>query len=178
MTELLRSLLARHEPSVDQLSNLKAGIGAVVGICAVGWLATVTGLPLLLAPLGATVVLLFGQPSSPLAQPMNVMIGYLIGTIVCEAAFMVFPGWWLAAAVAVGVTVFLMRGLRVTHPPAGAMPIMAFGQDIHGMELFGVTLVGCVILISLALVTHAIPPQREYPKRVTEAASPAKNPVV
>jgi len=165
MSEFFRSLLARHEPPVDQLSNLKAGVGAVVGICAVGWLATVTGLPLLLAPLGATAALLFGQPSSPLAQPVSVMAGYLIGTLVCEAAFILFPGWWLAAAVAVGVTIVLMRGMRVTHPPAGAMPIFGFGDNLHGLELFGVTLIGAVMLIVLALVTHAIPPRRQYPKR-------------
>lgn len=166
MQAFLRSLIARHETPVEQLSNIKAGLGAILGICVVGWLATVTGLPLLLAPLGATAALLFGQPSSPLAQPMNVMGGYLLGTVVCEAAFLLFPGWWLAAAVAVGLAIVVMRAARVTHPPAGAMPILGFGEGIHGVELFGVTLVGAVTLIMLALATHAIPPRREYPLRV------------
>jgi CBS-domain-containing membrane protein len=174
MTEFLRSLLARHEAPVDQIANVKAGIGAVVGISAVGWLAAMTGLPLLLAPMGATAALLFGQPSSPLAQPMNVMGGFLIGTIVCEAAFNAFPGMWVAAAIAVGVTVALMRGLRVTHPPAGAMPILGFGEQLHGVQLFGVTLVSCVILIALALAVHAIPPRRQYPLR-TARVQPSKS---
>ncbi len=158
-----RNLFVRHEPPVDQIANLKAGIGAVLGLCAVGWLAAMTGLPLLLAPMGATAALLFGQPSSPLAQPLNVMAAYLIGTIVCEAAFFAFPGGWLAAAVAVGVTVVLMRGLRVTHPPAGAIPILGLGERLHGVDLFVVMFVACVVLIVLAAIVHSIPPRRVYP---------------
>ncbi|MGD9914288.1 MAG: HPP family protein [Rhizobiaceae bacterium] len=165
MRELLRTLLIRHEPAVDQRSNVKAGIGAILGMLAVGELAILTDLPLLIAPLGATVVLLFGQPSSPLAQPINIMLGYLVGTLCCEVAFFLVPLEWQAAAVAVGVAVVAMRALRVTHPPAGAIPIMAFGDDLHGLKLFAIVLIACVILIAIALVVHRIPPVREYPKR-------------
>ena len=178
MTEYLRRLFIRHEPPVDQVANVKAGIGAIVGISVVGWLAAATGQPLLLAPMGATAALLFGQPSSPLAQPMNVMGGYLVGTIVCEAAFNAFPGLWVAAAIAVGVTVALMRAIRVTHPPAGAMPILGFGEQLHGLQLFGVMFVSCVVLITLALAVHAIPPRREYPRRLARKAELAKDPAV
>lgn len=165
MRQFLACLLTRHEPPVDQLSNLKAGAAAVLGMVAVGQLAVLTGLPLLLAPLGATAGLLFGQPSSPLSQPVNVMGGYLIGTIVCEIAFNVFPGLWLAVAVAVGATIVVMRALRVTHSPAVALPILGFGEDVHGVDLFLVLFVGCSVLIALAFAVHRIPPRREYPVR-------------
>ena len=46
-------------------------VGAVVAMTLVGGLAAWTGLPMLLAPFGATAVLLFGQAESPLAQPVN-----------------------------------------------------------------------------------------------------------
>jgi len=163
MYQFLRSFITRHETAVDPVANVKAGLGAVVAISFVGWLATVTGMPLLLAPLGATAAILFGQPSSPLAQPLNVMGGYLIGTIVCEVAFFAFPGIWVAAAIAVGVTVVLMRGMRVTHPPAGALPIMGFGEPVHGAELFTVMFLSCTIIIALSVVVHRIPPRRSYP---------------
>ena len=166
MRRFVRILLTRHESPVDAGSNIKAGIGAALGMAFVGYMAMATGLPLLLAPLGATAGLLFGQPSSPLSQPVNIMGGYLIGTIVCEAAFLAFPGDWLAAAVAVGVTIVLMRGLRVTHSPAAALPILGFGRGLHGIELFMVILIGCLVLIALAMVIHNIPPKREYPHRV------------
>lgn len=161
----LRALVARHETPVDLVANLKAGLAAILGMAIVGKLAAMTGLPLLLAPLGATAGLLFGQPTSPLSQPANIMGGYLIGTLVCEAAFLAFPGDWLAAAIAVGVTVVLMRGLRVTHSPAAALPIVGFGRDLHGPELFLVIFVASVVLIVLALIVHRIPPRRQYPLR-------------
>lgn len=159
----LRLLLRRQERPVDALSNIKAGVGALCGMLLVGQLAYVTELPLLLAPLGATAVLLFGQPSSPLAQPINVMGGYLIGTIACEAAFFAFPGQWIAAAAAVAAAIVIMRAVRVTHPPAGAMPILGFGDETHGLVLFGAVLVGSLILVGLALAVHRIPPRRAYP---------------
>lgn len=165
MRRFVRILLTRHEQPVDAGSNVKAGIGAALGMAFVGYLASATGLPLLLAPLGATAVLLFGQPSSPLAQPINVMLGFLVGTIICELAFALFPGDWLAAALALGVTIVTMRALRVTHPPAGAMPILTFGDPIHGLQLFTVVFIGCVVLIALAILVHNIPPKREYPHR-------------
>ena len=168
MTEYLRSLLVRHETTVDPVSNLKAGIGAAVGMSMVGVLAALTGLPLLIAPLGSTSVLLFAQPSSPLAQPINVMGGYLIATIVCEVTFQMFPGIWVATALSVGLAVIMMRWLRVTHPPAGAIPIFGYANASHGITLFTVILVGCVALIALALVVHAIPPKRQYPLRLTK----------
>jgi len=158
------TMLRRHERPIDPISNLKGGVGALLGMLVVGQLAHMTDLPLLIAPLGATAALLFGQPSSRLAQPVNLMGGYLIGTIACEGAFYAFPGAWIATAVAVACAVIAMRALRVTHPPAGAMPILGFGEEVHGAELFVVVLVGSLILVALALVIHRIPPRRPYPR--------------
>ncbi len=74
------------------LGHLKSGAGSAIGLSGVGALSSLTELPLLIAPLGATVVLLFGQPASPLAQPINIFGGYLFATIVAVAAALSFPG--------------------------------------------------------------------------------------
>jgi CBS-domain-containing membrane protein len=166
MRRFARILLTRHETPVGLGSNVKAGIGAALGMCFVGYLASTTDLPLLLAPLGASSALLFGQPSSPLAQPLNVMAGFFISAVICEASFSLFPGVWIAAALSVGMAIVVMRALRVTHPPACALPILAFGNGLHGIQLFVVVLIGCLVLISLAIIVHNIPPRREYPHRV------------
>ena len=163
MKAFLKAFFVRHEPPVALRANLRAGLAAIAGIALVGGLATWIELPLLIAPLGATSGLLFGQPSSALSQPINVMGGYLIGTIVCEAAFFVFPGAWLAAAVAVGLTIVVMRALRVTHPPAAALPILGFGEPVHGVQLFLIVFMACAVLIAFALVVHNLPPRRPYP---------------
>jgi len=159
----IRTLTTRHEREVDHVANIKAGIAAAFAMLLMAQLARYTGQPLLLAPLGATAALLFAQPSSPLAQPLNVMGGYFVGVCVCELSFFLLPSPTIAAAVAVGWTVVIMRGLRVTHPPAGALPILAFGSQIHGVGLFLGGFVGCVTLISMAFVVHRIPPRRVYP---------------
>ncbi len=159
---------------MDTAANIKAGFAAVAGMLLVGQLALWTGQPLLLAPLGATSALLFAQLSSPLAQPVNVMMGYLVGSLVCEAAFFAIPAEWVAVAVAVGGTVVLMRALRVTHPPAGALPILAFGEGLHGLRLFGSVFVGCLVLIALALAVHRIPPRRQYPLPTPASRDPQR----
>jgi CBS-domain-containing membrane protein len=161
--QYLRALTRRRERKIAFTAIAKGGLGAFAGVAMVGALATLTGLPLLLAPFAATCALLFGQPSSRLAQPVNVMGGYFIATIACDAAFFAFPHAWLAAAAAVGIAVIAMRWARVTHPPACAMPILGYDASFHGIELFLTVFVGAAFLVSLALVVHRIPPRRRYP---------------
>lgn len=166
MRRHIRSFTARHEPSGQFLSHVKSGSGAVLGMSLVGGLSSLTGLPLLIAPLGATAVLLFGQPASPLAQPINIFGGYLLATIVGVSAMLLFPGAWWAAALAVGIAIALMLMLRVTHPPAGALPLVATASPFQGPTLFVVVLIGSVSLVGLAILHHWIPPRVQYPKQL------------
>ena len=92
MHPFLRTLLTRHEPVRGIGEHAKSALGAVAGILLIGALAYVTALPLLLAPLGATAVILFGYPGGALAQPVNVFGGYLLATVVGVATAMLFPG--------------------------------------------------------------------------------------
>ena len=165
MRRHIRTFTARHEPSGLLLSHVKSGTGAIVGMSLVGVLASLTGLPMLIAPLGATAVLLFGQPASPLAQPMNIFAGYLVATLIGVGAALAFPGVWAGAAIAVGLSIVLMAMLRVTHPPAGAVPLVATAAPYQGSTLFIVVLLGCISLLMLALVHHWIPPRVQYPRR-------------
>ena len=110
-------------------------------------------------------VLLFGQPHSPLAQPANVIGGYLVATLVTLLALTVFPGAWVAAAAGVGIAIALMSMLRITHPPAGAIPILAATSTIQGGTLLGVVLGGSIGLVGVASLHHWLPPRHEYPKR-------------
>jgi len=162
----LRHYIHRHEPRGHWHGQIKAGIGASIGMLAVGALAIMTGIPLLIAPFGATAVLIFGQPKSPLAQPANVFGGYLIAAIVGSVAMALAPGLWWVAAIAVGVTIAAMQLLRVTHPPAGAVPLVALASHMRAELLFTVVVVGALALIAIAVVHHAIPPRHPYPLRL------------
>jgi CBS-domain-containing membrane protein len=157
--------LHRHEPKGHTLTHLKSGIGAIVAIALVGAMAVLTGIPMLIAPFGATAVLLFGQPKSPLAQPANIIGGYMIAALVSSATMWLFPESWEAAATAVGISIAAMAMLRVTHPPAGAIPLVAFASHFDLPVLTAVVLAGSVLMIAIGVLHHRIPPQQQYPLR-------------
>lgn len=138
-----------------------------------GGLAAWTGLPLLLAPFGATAVLLFGQAQSPFSQPANVFGGYLASAAITVAVLALLPPVWWAATVTVGIVIGAMLLLRVTHPPAGALPLVAFSTHMPAETLFFVVLAGAFCLIGVAVVHHRLPPRVVYPKRVGGAVNPA-----
>lgn len=161
----LKHFIHRHEPKGAFHGHLKSGIGAVIGMISVGGLAIVTGIPLLIAPFGATAVLIFGQPKSPLAQPANVIGGYVLAAVIGGIASFFFPGLWWVAAIAVGLAIAGMLALRITHPPAGAVPLVAFGSHLGGLTLFLVVVLGGVLLVAIAVLHHFIPPRHQYPLR-------------
>lgn len=165
MRNYLRSFVTRHEPRPASGLALKSGMGAVLGMTIVGGLATLTGLPLLIAPFGATAVLLFAVPASPLAQPSNVIGGYVIAIAAALAAASLFPGMWWAAGTAVGLAIAAMVAFRLTHPPAGAIPLLALTSTMPLSTLTLSTLLGSVSLVTVAALHHRLPPGQEYPRR-------------
>ena len=138
----------------------------------------IENLPLLAAPLGASAVLLFGVPASPLAQPWALIGGNLIGAVAGVSCAYLIAMPFLAAAVAVAVTIMLMFLFRCVHPPSGAVAITAVlgGSTIHALGyafvLFPVGL-NSVALLAGALVYHRLTGHR-YPHRATHKP-PAAN---
>lgn len=163
MHELIRLIFTRHEPVRGVEEHLKSALGAAAAMLLIGALAQFTGLPLLVAPLGATAVILFGYPGGALAQPLNIFGSYLVATIIGVATALLFGDAWSASAIAVGLTLFLMQTLRITHPPAGAIPVLASAMHDESTMLFITLLVGCLGLLVMALFVHALPPRRTYP---------------
>ena len=69
---------------------------------------------------GSSMVLLFGYPESPFAQPKNVFFGHLVTSVVGVLILIFLPvDLFLQIAIAVGLGIFVMILLGVTHPPAG-----------------------------------------------------------
>ncbi|HYC03130.1 MAG TPA: HPP family protein [Azospirillaceae bacterium] len=167
MPKRLAPFLARHEVSPPSLAGgLKSALGGGLAVAALGGLAAVTGQPLLLAPFGASCVILFTQPSSPLAQPANVLFGYLAASLVCVALGMVLPPAWWVAALGVGAAMLAMLLLRVTHPPAGAVPILLLTGGAAPGPLLKAVATGSIGLVALATLFHALPPfATQYPRR-------------
>lgn len=168
MRQHIKAFFARHEPHCGSFSvGLKSGAGGMVGMGLVGGAAAFTHLPLLIAPFGASAVLLFGHPSTPLAQPANVIGGYATAAMVGLLCAVLLPGVWWAAALGVGLAILAMLLLRVSHPPAGAVPILMVASAIDPFELAGIVCVGSVVLVALASIYHRLPPRHhDYPRRV------------
>ncbi|MGB5301207.1 MAG: HPP family protein [Thiogranum sp.] len=160
---IMYGLLHRQQPGQPLAVVLKAGIGGLLAIAAVAWLSTVSGNPLLMAPFGATCVLLYSVPNSPLSQPANVIGGHLVSTAIGLLLHMFLPVEWWSLGLAVGLAIAAMAVLRVTHPPAGADPLVVF-FDNPGWAFLGLPVaLGSLALIVIAWLFHRLPPHVVYP---------------
>ena len=113
---------------------------------------------------GSSMVLLFGFPESPFAQPKNVFFGHLVTAIVgvIFVAFIPLP-MFINIALAVGVGIFLMILLNVVHPPAGGNPIMVIIGSVSYDYLLSPIIFGCIIIISLAILINKFLLKKNYP---------------
>lgn len=110
--------------------RLIAVAGAMIGIVTTGLLCGVlagTGAthPLLVAPMGASAVLLFAVPASPLAQPWSILGGNVLSALVGIAVALAVPNSTVAAGLGVGLAIAVMSVARCLHPPGGAVALSA-----------------------------------------------------
>ena len=167
MHPLIARFMARHEPRKDWRVHAKSATAAAVTL--IGYLSAVTGLPLLLAPLGPTALVIFGQPESPNAQPINIFAGYFIGTVVAVLAMSVVPEPFWLATLCVGLVMLVMLALRVTHPPAAAVPLLTYTGRVDAVTLFVVLFLACLLLVVMGTILHRLPPRRRrYPLPLAE----------
>lgn len=132
------------------LASLLAGAGAFIGIiCLAFFDHNVWDMAFLMAPFGATAVLVFGLPNSPLAQAKNVILGHVI-TAFIGVFFVQYIGvgvWQLALATGIGVTCMLFT--KTTHPPAGANPILIMLSGQSWLFLLTPVLIGSIMIVLL-----------------------------
>jgi CBS-domain-containing membrane protein len=163
-TLALNFMLYRHQIGQPFPIVVKAGIGGLLAIGVVAWLSHVIGNPLLMAPFGATCVLLFSLPTSPLSQPANVVGGHLVSTAIGLMLHMILPVEWWSLGLAVGLAITAMAALRLTHPPAGADPLVVFFDNPGWTYLGFPVALGSMALIVIAWLFHQLPPRAVYPR--------------
>jgi CBS domain-containing membrane protein len=115
--------------------------------------------PIIVAPIGASAVLVFAVPASPLAQPWPVLGGNILSTLVGVAAVQMIPNVAIAAGIAVGGAILVMSILRCLHPPGGAAALTAVigSQGIHDAGYafaFAPIGINSIALVTLAMVFH------------------------
>lgn len=164
--------------SVSRLERFYGCLGAFLGLLGSEWLCRqVLGQssPWLIAPMGASAVLLFAAPSSPLAQPWSIIGGNLLAALIGVSCALWLGPTGLAAALAVGLAIGLMFALRCLHPPSGAIALTAVlgGPAIselgYSFVLYPVGL-GSLLLLLLALLFNGAVGRR-YPHRHVEQAN-------
>jgi CBS-domain-containing membrane protein len=145
------------------LSAFLSGLGGFIVIALLAQLTADWHTLLLIAPFGASCVLAFVLPQSPLAQPRNIVGGHLISTAIGLAAFSLLGSQPLAFGAAVGVAIAAMELTGTLHPPAGADPIVVLTAKASRTFLISPVLTGAVAIVLLAIVYHRAISRRPYP---------------
>lgn len=133
-----------------------AGLG---GFLTIGLLATLNAaetLPLLIAPFGASCVLVFGVPASPFARPRNVIGGHFVTALVGLAAVSALGPGPLGMAVGVGVAIAAMMVTDTVHPPAGANPIVVALTHAGLPFLAAPVLAGAITIVAMGLAYNRV----------------------
>ena len=151
------------------MKNLKQSILAglfsmiTIGILTLLTYKTEFGL-FLIASFGSSMVLLFGYPESPFAQPKNIFFGHLITSIVGLTFLNFVPlPLFLIIPFAVGFGVGLMILLNVTHPPAGGNPIIVILGSVSMDYLLSPIITGSIIILIFGVIINRFILKKEYP---------------
>ncbi|WP_127085997.1 HPP family protein [Dulcicalothrix desertica] len=153
-----------HQPSFSYRQILLSGIGSFLGIASLVYLSLHTNYPLIAAPFGASAVLLYAVPESPLAQPRNVIGGNILGALTCIILVHLFGSapWVQAASVAVAIKLMLLT--KTLHPPGGAVALVGAMSHASWGFLFAPVLAGSIIILSCTYAFNNLVAKRTYPK--------------
>ena len=119
----------------------------------------------LIASFGSSMVLLYGYPESPFAQPKNIFFGHLLTAIVGLIFLYFVPlPLFLIIPLAVGFGVSLMILLNVTHPPAGGNPIIVIMGSVSIDYLLNPIIIGTIIILLFGIIINRLILNKNYPK--------------
>ncbi len=151
------------------MGNIKQSLFAgIFSIITIGILTTLTyktelGI-FLIASFGSSMVLLYGYPESPFAQPKNVFFGHLLTAIVGMIFLYLIPlPLYIVIPIAVGFGVGLMILFNVTHPPAGGNPIIVIMGSVSPDYLLNPVISGSIIILIFGIIINRFILKKTYP---------------
>ncbi|XKE44490.1 HPP family protein [Halomonas organivorans] len=158
----------RH--AVDWRDAAWSWLGAFIGMSAVAWLGErwLAHHLLIVGSFGATSVLIYATPESPLAQPRNVLLGSMLSALVGVACFQWLGGSALAVALAVSLAVLAMQLTHTVHPPGAAAALIAVigGPEVHALGWLYPLMpvgIGCTVMLIVAILVNNLARHRRYP---------------
>ena len=117
----------------------------------------------LIASFGSTMVLLYGYPESPFAQPKNIFFGHLLTSLVGILFLNIPLPLFISIPIAVAMGVGLMILLNVTHPPAGGNPIIVIMGSVSLDYIVNPIIVGSLIILIFGVVLNKLIMKKNYP---------------
>jgi CBS-domain-containing membrane protein len=148
---------------------IKSGLAALFSAITIGALTYLTykttfGL-FLIASFGSSMVLLYGYPESPFAQPKNIFFGHLLTSVVGVIILNFVPlPIYITIPIAVGLGVGLMILFNVTHPPAGGNPIIVIMGSVSLDYLLSPIILGSIIVLFFGVIINRFILKKKYPK--------------
>ena len=149
--------------------NLKKSIvSAIFSIITIGALTLLTykteyGI-FLISSFGSSMILLYGYPESQFAQPKNIFFGHLLTSVVGIIFLNLIPlPVYITIPFAVGMGVGLMILLNVTHPPAGANPIIVIMGSVSLDYLITPIILGSLIILFFGIILNRLILKKKYP---------------
>ena len=150
---------------IDIVKSIIAGLFSAVTIGALTLLTYKTEFGIfLIASFGSSMVLLFGYPESPFAQPKNIFLGHLVTATVGVFFVNFIPlQIYITIPLAVGIGVGLMILLNITHPPAGGNPIIVIIGSTSFEYLFNPIITGSIIILIFGVILNRFILKKNYP---------------
>ena len=148
------------------IQSTLAGIFSIItiGVLTVLTYKTSYGI-FLIASFGSTMVLLYGYPDSPFAQPKNIILGHFLTAFIGVIFLNFIPlPIFINIPLAVGFGVMFMILFKVTHPPAGGNPIIVIIGSVSFDYLLTPVLIGSIIVVMFGVIINKFLFKKEYPK--------------
>jgi len=173
LTKLKRVLglpAAQNQQLKGQWSILSASFVAMLLIGLLSrWLMPDIHPLILVASTGASIILVFVLPSSPVSQPYPLLMGQLISALIgVSCAYLPF-GLTINAAIAVSSCLFFMFLLNCIHPPGGAtamMPVIVGAPAVGGFNyVIYPVMANMLVLVILGVLFHYRWLKQDYPSK-------------
>lgn len=168
---------------VSLADKLKIALGAGLAIFCTGLIGSqvmeASASLCMVASMGASTVILFAVPHSPMGSRWAVIGGHLLSGFIGVTCARWLPDTWIAAGVAVGLAIFVMHLARCLHPPGGAsalVPVLG-GASVQGLGYQFLLLplglnVAVLLILAQVLRRRTKPPANAAPPTVADADPP------
>ena len=156
------------------ISVVGAFIGTLVASFFSSTILQAEDLPLILASTGASAILIFSLPFSPVSQPWNLVGGHLVSASVGVSCYLLVPNELVASSASIPLSMLAMHYLRCMHPPGGATAITAVigGANVHALGYAFVIIpvfINAIILLSIAMAIATFREENPFEVREEDA---------